>query len=337
MKKIIMLIFVLSAISLNAKEIIHYKMDGNANNAISDKYNGVYHGNIENIENRYGDKNSALKFNGAAIIVDEFKNYEFGNELSISLWYKRFGKGAYEGFITNGSSYYKSGTFEIRKGRESSGSFVFARVLGDFGHVAVSHRNLVGINTWHHIVMTTNSNKLNFYLDGVLVSSVAKDDGKLTVSHAPLLIGSNRTRYGKSFNGALDDIKIFNHSLSESEVESLYTNNGLGYSVEITNTNNITSVNSPKIIPSKVLIKNKTDENIEAITWSALTLPNGHTIYKNTIKKYELPANGEININIRPKIYSWYPKGNYKFKYYLADRNVEGGNIIYDSFNFIKE
>ncbi len=98
-----------------------------------------------------------------------------------------------------------------------SSSYVYA-ILNNGTVVSVS--STVSDNTWYNIVITYNGSVFDLYKNGTLVSSKAVT-GDITATQNNLLIGSyNGTAF--FFNGSIDDVKIFNVSLSAEEVEKLY-------------------------------------------------------------------------------------------------------------------
>ncbi len=82
---------------------------------------------------------------------------------------------------------------------------------------------------WHHYAMTYDSSKLSLYLDGRLVNSTALS--------GPIATNSNPLRIGEEFSGTLEEVRIYNQSMSESQVESLMLisqwKNGLSYSPQV--------------------------------------------------------------------------------------------------------
>ena len=74
-------------------------------------------------------------------------------------------------------------------------------------------------NVWHHFAITWNESTLILYEDGINVNSSIINDGML-YSVATVRLGS--IFGGASFNGTLDEVMIFNKSLSASEVADLY-------------------------------------------------------------------------------------------------------------------
>ena len=78
-------------------------------------------------------------------------------------------------------------------------------------------------NQWHHVVVVIldNSNAA-LYLDGVLEEDDTTPSGAWdTDSNANLYIGG-RADTGGDFNGSIDEVLIYNRSLSADEIKQLY-------------------------------------------------------------------------------------------------------------------
>ena len=95
-------------------------------------------------------------------------------------------------------------------------------------------------NSWHNVVLIytaglSNASPYNIYVDGNSTPEISGTDGRFTTtSTQPLTIGRfARTSIG-FFNGSIDQIRIFDTTLSASEVSDLYaepaaSNNTLNY------------------------------------------------------------------------------------------------------------
>lgn len=84
---------------------------------------------------------------------------------------------------------------------------------------------------WHYYVgiLDVASNSHKFYVDGVLVGTDTTNFGSKTFNSNKQTIGaSNDGNYNFDFNGAIDEVRIYNRSLSASEVLDLY-NIGTNY------------------------------------------------------------------------------------------------------------
>jgi hypothetical protein len=82
---------------------------------------------------------------------------------------------------------------------------------------------------WHYVVFTWNSTALKLYTDNILrdtlLSPVIPSSNNYNWS-----VGGN-SEVGLYFNGTVDEVAIFNRSLSPEEIEQLY-NNGIGRPID---------------------------------------------------------------------------------------------------------
>ena len=125
-------------------------------------------------------------------------------------------------------------TYHSIIGRYAASNYMFDIVLIN-GGVNLVLRNISGNaqmnfaccadmrdNNWHHLVITANRSIAKIYQNGVLSAS---QSGTWTPgsSTANLFIG-DRTAAEFPFNGTIDEVMIFNRSLSREQVLRLYTN-----------------------------------------------------------------------------------------------------------------
>src|SRR5439155_5935471 len=71
---------------------------------------------------------------------------------------------------------------------------------------------------WHHVAVTKNGTTYTFYVDGVAGSPVANTMA-VPDANAPLTIGQAENNF--FLNGQLDEIEIFNRSLTASEIQAI--------------------------------------------------------------------------------------------------------------------
>ncbi len=95
----------------------------------------------------------------------------------------------------------------------ASGQLVF-QGFGAGNDVIATNATLAQ-NTWAQIAVVHNANMVNIYTNGVLRHSF--------VPATTLNTGNSTFKIG-AFNGAVDDLAIYNRALSFGEIESLYTN-----------------------------------------------------------------------------------------------------------------
>jgi N-acetylneuraminic acid mutarotase len=81
-------------------------------------------------------------------------------------------------------------------------------------------------NNWHHIVLTLKAGHTSmFYIDGKAQtsnSSIVASNYSISIN-SPIRIGRPTDSYWKSYNGLVDDIAIYNRSLTQQEITALYT------------------------------------------------------------------------------------------------------------------
>jgi hypothetical protein len=79
----------------------------------------------------------------------------------------------------------------------------------------------VPIGQWVHAVATYDGASMRLYMNGIEIGSMGAA-GSITVgSTVPVAIGRNAQNYG-SFNGVLDQVRIYDRTLSAAEVSEMY-------------------------------------------------------------------------------------------------------------------
>ena len=83
--------------------------------------------------------------------------------------------------------------------------------------------NVVTDGAWHHAAAMFEGETLKLYVDGQLQKQAPARLGEMPEDNGDLVIGMNRTgaasgEKSRSLNGAIDDVMIFNHTLTEAEV-----------------------------------------------------------------------------------------------------------------------
>lgn len=74
---------------------------------------------------------------------------------------------------------------------------------------------------WHHVVATYDGSNVTYYIDGVTSGTVASVNPAVTSTD--LAIGRrNFVGFNEYFDGSIDDVRIYNKTLSASEVKQLY-------------------------------------------------------------------------------------------------------------------
>jgi hypothetical protein len=87
--------------------------------------------------------------------------------------------------------------------------------------------NPISTNQWHHVVATSKKGVfVRIYVDAQLAGETTSFSGD--TAHGSSLLYFGRRGDGEFFDGALDEVSLYNRALSSSEVAALYTAGSLG-------------------------------------------------------------------------------------------------------------
>ncbi|XP_071963319.1 uncharacterized protein [Antedon mediterranea] len=94
--------------------LAYYAFEGDVNDTSSNERHGRSNGT--DLTYTTGISGLAANFTGSqSIVVDEFSNFDFGSEFTVSLWYKSLEGGNDQQFILN-NGFREDGEFEIKLG-----------------------------------------------------------------------------------------------------------------------------------------------------------------------------------------------------------------------------
>lgn len=80
--------------------------------------------------------------------------------------------------------------------------------------------SLILPDTWYHVVCAYDGSSAKMYLDGVLDEQINASSG-LVATDTEVRIGQNMTG-GESFKGYVDDLRLYNQALTQTEITNLY-------------------------------------------------------------------------------------------------------------------
>lgn len=197
--------------------VAFYPFNGNANDQTSNGNHGVVHG-ATLTANRFGTLNSAYYFDGINDdITGTTSNWPFyKSPRTISVWGKLGSLPQWTNalLLTYGVAQLHSSNaiyFQLVSGQEK----VFYTAYQD----EVSTNYDYKINDWYHFVGTFDGSVATLYVNGILVASENKPSWNNMPANFHIGSLDNWTSW---FNGAIDDIRIYNRVLSQDEILSLY-------------------------------------------------------------------------------------------------------------------
>lgn len=174
---------------------------------------------------RHGNAESALNINNTGTIAT-IPSLPYGNDSrTVSLWVKLNTIGASWNFL------YSYGT-----GANPEGAHINPTTANHFipnNQATSSHTT----NTWYHYVFTYDGTTSKIYRDGALIKT--QNVTKNTVNNSnKFTLGLTEGGGANYFNGTIDDLKIYNYALSDTEVANLYNSQVLSVT-DVSKTQNV--------------------------------------------------------------------------------------------------
>lgn len=215
-----------STLSINNGLIACYPFDNHTNDASENGHHGTPT-NISYGTDRFGNPLKCASLNGTS------------SEITVSQAGFRNDNYTYSAWI-NIASYPSSVSYTILSiGSNTADQFLKLTnngVVTGLGYTSYSSNGattdhfevgtLPTLNTWHHIVLTRTTSSLKFYVNGVLLNTLSVTTPAAAYgTGGQFMIGSRSGSYPhvQFFKGLMDDVRIYNRALTNSEINTLYT------------------------------------------------------------------------------------------------------------------
>ncbi len=194
--------------------IAYYPFSGNAYDSSGNGYNGTVNGAVLTSD-RFGAKNSAYSFDGISNFI-ETADIDLFNTATISAWVQPSG--------TLGSIVSKYGSqnesYELIYNNSTHGLYGHVGVVTNANNNIYSNFNL-SINRWQHCVIILNNGLAQIFVDANLVYT-QNGVNPTFQNNDNVLIGKS-VWGGNLFSGKIDDIRIYNRTLNQAEINYLAT------------------------------------------------------------------------------------------------------------------
>ena len=192
-----------------------YSFDAGSGTTVTDLSGNGNNGTIANATwTAAGKYGSALSFNGstAIVTVSDSASLRLTSAMTLEAWVSPSTvTGAWRDVLYKGNdNYYLEGT-------SSSGLPTFGGTFGG-ANANVYGGSTLPVNTWSHLAGTYDGATLRLYVNGALVSSQTQT-GTIATSANPLQIGGD-SLYGQYFQGAIDEVRVYNRALTQAEIQA---------------------------------------------------------------------------------------------------------------------
>jgi hypothetical protein len=226
-----------------------YPFNGNANDESGNANNGAVNGATLTTD-RFGNSGKAYSFDGSHYILIANNPIITNSNYSISIWFN-----SNNTYCSDWNTLIRSGNntncgwqgFAIN--REDNGT---KYGFNDYGNNTYSYQTSTSCNnflisSWYNLVFTRNGNTAKEYLNGVLINQ-SNTTSYIPASNCPIFVGSNHLGNNNlpldGFNGKIDDIGIWNRSLTAQEITNLFNAGICSNDLSITPQNNSLQIGS---------------------------------------------------------------------------------------------
>ena len=262
----------------------YWPFNGNANDESGNGNNGTVNGATLTVD-RFGNANNSYSFNGVNnyISIPNSTLFNF-DKFTISLWIRisNYTKPEGDVFIFNNGDDVKGSSWRIyHQGVIPTDS---ASLVNDiFTPSRFINYHPISSGKWHNVIFIYDNSQIKTFIDGGLTGS-RSTFGSILNTNSDIMIGARQQFSSVTgfYNGIIDDIRIYNRALTQSELSAMYNGNICFQSVTVTDTlvinanftgfNPVTYANTIKVYP------NPTKDKITIDCGNNFNTINGYTI-----------------------------------------------------------
>lgn len=194
--------------------VAHYPLDNNFYN----RYGGTPLGQCSGLtcpNKTTGKVNGSYSFDGVDDFIS-FPDFTNGfNKFTFSAWIEPENTGDWGTVLTKGN-FWNDYWFAIKSWGDDRGKVEFRMNSQNFSQMTNSR---ITYNQWNHVAVSYDGSNVKFYINGILDKSVSYT-GNLVFTSNPFLIGKEKGGY--PFKGRIDEVKIWNYALSDSDIKDDY-------------------------------------------------------------------------------------------------------------------
>lgn len=201
--------------------VAHYQFNGDATDIAGDNDGAVYGAILT--KDRYGDNDEAYFFNGTSDYIDCGNDsvLNITGSMTITAWVKVTSDGSIASRVRYDDGTWATDAYTLEV---ISGKIYFNITDGNLDASITTDRNIAD-NSWHFVAAVFDQNKLKVTIDDFPSVEQAGPTNILSDTSLPLYIGASSQTGGgieKFINGTIDEVRLYNRALSESEVAEIY-------------------------------------------------------------------------------------------------------------------
>ena len=173
------------------------------------------------MNDRFGETDKAVYFNGddAYVTIPNSTSLSSPTEqLAISIWfYLEQANTIHNPFLTKSDDPNQSGQYMLNYQKYTGDSHIDL----NFNHSAHNYAYTFSLQEWYHLVVSYDGSSIKYYVNSTYIGELGTT-GNIEQSSLPLEFGRNVPGATEYYKGGLDDIRIYNRALTETEILELY-------------------------------------------------------------------------------------------------------------------
>jgi len=219
---------------VNENLVVHYKFDGNFNDATPNNYHATNQG-ATFADDRNGNPNSAVYFNGTNDYIDLPNENDLKPQMpfTISFWIKYSSSNFNDQEVFELSYEHNRNSGVYFNSEIHTGKMAINIANGAYNYISTARRsyvseNIIQLDTWTNVVaVVSDFDDMEIYYDCKgMGGNYSGSATSLVYSGTNGVLGKRQRNLNSSpnfFQGYLDDFKIWDRALSLNEVSSICT------------------------------------------------------------------------------------------------------------------
>ena len=225
--------------------VAYYGLDGNTNDGSGNGNNLTSTGTTSSVADRKNQPLKATSYGGNTSVgyqsASNSTSLQFTTGFSVSLWYKIPSYAGMDGYRRQNANGYQ--VLVAKEGDRSGFSIgVSNDVVNNKQSINFTNNPSSGVNNfnvtaspdgtsasnlnkWIHLVVTAGDGNAKIFIDGVLKNTASVSSINFSgMNSKNLFLGTMQAlgTYWYPYSGALDEVRIYNRALSDTEVQTLY-------------------------------------------------------------------------------------------------------------------
>jgi len=183
------------------------------------------HGSLEGTTSfASGEIGESVYFDGESWInIPDSDSLDLSSSLTFSLWVNKQDAGTrgWSVLFSKADSTALDDSSPYAFAHSIDGLHPLIRLTQNNGYTVITSNSWTGFNEWHMLTVTWDGKDIKFYNNGEYQDTRVWE-GVLPDSDSPLEIGRDQPGSVEYYRGWMDDLRIYNHALSASQVMELY-------------------------------------------------------------------------------------------------------------------